>query len=154
MSSVVLLNLVVLNSGWVIRVPLLIGTPMDLMDQTPTMMKKEQTWKMLSERIAQAGITVSRNAKSVGAKTSRTEGEYKKAFDFVNNTGQGLMENGQDITDINKKMCPYFYELDPIMGSKVSTCTLDFFESEGNATELGDAAKLEDLLEVQQHEYF
>jgi hypothetical protein len=40
-----------------------------------TTMKKEQTWKMLSERIAKTGITVSRNAKSVGAKISRMEGE-------------------------------------------------------------------------------
>jgi len=74
---------------------------------------------MLSERIDPDGITVSRKAKSVGAKLSRMEGEYKKAFDFVNNTGQGLMEDRQDITDIVKKMYPYFYELDSIMGSRV-----------------------------------
>jgi len=109
-------------------------------------MKKEQTWKMLSERIAKAGITVSRNAKSVGAKISRNEGEYKKAFDFVNNTGQGLMEDGQDITDIMKKMCPYFYELDPIMGSRASTRPMGLFESEGDATEMGEAGNLDNLL--------
>jgi hypothetical protein len=56
-----------------------------------TTMKKEQMWKMLSQWIAAAGITVSRNAKAVGAKIARMEGEYKKAFDFVTNTGQGLM---------------------------------------------------------------
>jgi len=111
-----------------------------------TTMKKEQTWKMLSERIAKTGITVSRNAKSVGAKISRMEGEYKKAFDFVNNTGQGLMEDGQDITDIMKKMCPYFYELDPIMGSRASTRPMGLFESEGDATEMGEAGDLDDLL--------
>jgi hypothetical protein len=82
----------------------------------------------------------------VGAKISRMEGENKKAFDFVNNTVQGLMEDGQDISGILKKMCPYFYELDPIMGSR-ATCPLDLFESEGNATEFGDVAKLDDLLD-------
>ncbi len=33
-----------------------------------TTMKKEQTWKKLSEKIAAAGIKVVRNAKVVGAK--------------------------------------------------------------------------------------
>jgi hypothetical protein len=80
---------------------------------------------VLSERIAQYGITVSRNAKSVGAKISRMEG----AFDFVKNTGQRLMWDGPDITDILKKMCSYDYELDPTVGSRASTCLLDLFES-------------------------
>jgi hypothetical protein len=43
---------------------------------------------------------------SLGAKIARMEGEYKEAFDFVNNTGQGLMDEGQDITEIVKKLCP------------------------------------------------
>jgi hypothetical protein len=59
------------------------------------------------------------------------EGEYKKAFNFVNDTGQGLMEEGKYITEIVKKMCPYFYELDPIMGNRASTHPLELFESEG-----------------------
>jgi hypothetical protein len=57
--------------------------------------------------------------------------EYKKAFDFVTNTGQGLMEDGQDITEIVKKMCPCCYELDPIMGNTASTYPVELFESEG-----------------------
>jgi hypothetical protein len=39
------------------------------------------------------------------------EGEYKKAFDFVSNAGQGLMEEGKDIIKIVKKICPHYYEL-------------------------------------------
>ena len=111
-----------------------------------TAMKKEQTWKMLSERITKSGITVSRNDKSVGAKISRMLGEYKKTFNFVNNTGKGLMEDGQDITDIMKKMCPYFYVLDPIMGSRASTLPLGLFESEGDATKIGEAGDQDHLL--------
>jgi hypothetical protein len=86
----------------------------------------------------QAGITVPRNAKAVGAKIARMEGEYKKAFDFVTNTGQGLMDKGKDITEIVKKMCPYYYELDPIMGSRASTRPIKLFESEGSAMEVID----------------
>jgi hypothetical protein len=32
------------------------------------------------------------------------------------------MEKRNDITEIVKKMCPYYYDLDPIMGTRVS-CT-------------------------------
>jgi hypothetical protein len=74
--------------------------------------------------IVQAGITVPRNAKVVGAKIARMEGEYKKAFDFVTNRGQVLMNKGKDVTEIVKKMCPYYYELDPKMGSRAFTCPI------------------------------
>jgi hypothetical protein len=78
-----------------------------------------------------AKIQVHRNAKSVGAKIAHMEGEYKKAFGFVTNTGQGLMEDGQDVTEIVKKMCPHYYELDPIMGDRASMHPLELFETEG-----------------------
>jgi hypothetical protein len=109
-----------------------------------TTAKKEQTWKMLSQRIADAGITVSRNAKAVGAKIARMEGEYKKAFDFVTNTGQGLMDEGKDITEIVKKMCPYYYELDPIMGSRASTRPLELFDSAGIADDVSSDSAAKD----------
>jgi hypothetical protein len=35
------------------------------------------------------------------------ESEYKNAHDFVTNTGQGLMDEGKDITEIVKKMYSY-----------------------------------------------
>jgi hypothetical protein len=40
-------------------------------------------WKMLSKQIAATVVTVTRKAKAVGAKITRMEGEYEKAFDFV-----------------------------------------------------------------------
>jgi hypothetical protein len=94
-------------------------------------MKKEQTWKMLSEWITASGVTDTRNAKAVSAKITRMEGEYKKAFYFITITGPGLMEEGKDIIEIMKKMCPYYYELYPIMGNRASTHLLDLFKSEG-----------------------
>jgi hypothetical protein len=93
--------------------------------------KKEQTWKKLADEIKKAGITVTRNARAVGAKIARMESEYKNAHDFVTNTGQGLMDEGKDITEIMKKMCSYYYVLDPIMGNRASTIPLELFESEG-----------------------
>ena len=72
---------------------------------------------------------MARNAKSVGAKLGRMEADYKKAFDFVSNTGQGLMEEGKDITEYVKKLCPFYYVLDPIMASRASTKPLAMFDS-------------------------
>jgi hypothetical protein len=57
--------------------------------------KRKQTWKMLEEKILKAKIQVPRNAQTVGAKTAHMEGEYKKAFDFVTDTGQDLMEESK-----------------------------------------------------------
>jgi hypothetical protein len=34
------------------------------------------------------------------------EADYKKAFDFITNTGQGLMDEGNDITEYVKKLSP------------------------------------------------
>ena len=105
--------------------------------------KKEQTWKLLAKKINDAGITVARNAKAVGAKITRMEADYKKAFDFVSNTGQGLMDEGKDITEYVKKLCPYYYELDPIMASRASTKPLSMFESEGDIVDV-DSEKSDD----------
>ncbi len=94
-------------------------------------MKKESTWKVLSKKIKEAGITVDGNPKSVGAKLQRMEAEYKRANDFVVNTGQGLLEEGKDITQYVKKLCPFYYELHPIMADRASMIPLALFESEG-----------------------
>jgi len=61
------------------------------------------------------------NSKTGVFKSGGMEAEYRTAHDFVHNTGQGLMDEGQDITDIVKKICPFFYLLDPIMGNRAST---------------------------------
>ncbi len=87
-------------------------------------------------KIADAGITVSRNVKSVREKLARMEADYKKVYDFVSNTGQRLMEEGKDITKYVKKLCPFYYILDPLMASKASTKSLAMFDSaDGDADE-------------------
>jgi hypothetical protein len=81
---------------------------------------------------------VARNAKSVGAKLERMEADYKKAFDFVSNIGQGLMEERKDITEYVKKLCPFYYMLDPVMASRACTKPLALFDSanaDGEETE-------------------
>jgi hypothetical protein len=60
------------------------------------------------------------------------EAEYGKAVNFITDTGQGLMDEGKDITEYVKKLCLYYYELDPILASRASTKPLSMFESEGD----------------------
>jgi hypothetical protein len=62
---------------------------------------------------------------------SGMEAEYKMANDFVMNAGQGLLEEGKYITQYVKKLCPFYYELHPIMADRASTKPLASFESEG-----------------------
>jgi hypothetical protein len=95
----------------------------------------------LAKKINDAGITVARNAKAVGAKIMQMEAGYKKSFNFITNTGQGLMDEGKDITEYVKKMCPYYYELDPIMASRASTKPLSMFESEGDIIDVSSEKK-------------
>jgi hypothetical protein len=47
-----------------------------------------------------SGIMVTRNARAVGTKIALMESEYKNAHDFVTNTGQSLMDEGKDVTEI------------------------------------------------------
>lgn len=56
--------------------------------------------------------------------------KYKTAYDFIGNTGQGLMDEGKDITKYVKKLCPYYFVLHTIMADRASTKLLANFESE------------------------
>jgi hypothetical protein len=64
--------------------------------------KKERTWKVIKA----VGITVDQNPQSVGAKLQGMEAEYKRANNFEINTGQGLLDEGKDITEYVKICVP------------------------------------------------
>jgi hypothetical protein len=77
--------------------------------------KKSEIWNELSALIKEKGIVVERIPHQVGIKMCKMEGEYKKANDWLYGTGQGVLEEGGDMQDKIKKMCPYFYQIHPIM---------------------------------------
>jgi hypothetical protein len=56
--------------------------------------------------------------------------DIKKAHDFVHNTSSGLMSQGHNITDAGQKIFPYYYELEQVMGSRVSAHPIDLFDGE------------------------
>jgi hypothetical protein len=49
------------------------------------------------------------------------EAEYRKTNDWINQTGQGIIDEGGDITDVVNKRCSYFYLLEPIMADRPGT---------------------------------
>ncbi len=54
-------------------------------------------------------------------KINKMEAEYKKTNDWVNQTGQGIIDEGGDITDVVNKRCSFFYLLEPIMADRPGT---------------------------------
>jgi hypothetical protein len=50
-------------------------------------------------------------------------------------TGQGLVEEGKDITEYVKKLSPFCYLLDPVMASRASTNPSVMFNSADVDTE-------------------
>jgi hypothetical protein len=101
--------------------------------------KKNMVWQMLSEEIKKKGIIVERTAHHVGMKINKMEAEYRKTNDWINQTGQGIIDEGGDITDIVNKRCSYFYLLEPIMADRPGTNPLMVSEAGiDNGTEVDD----------------
>jgi hypothetical protein len=75
----------------------------------------------LSEEIKKKGIINERTAHHVGRKVNKMEAEYRKCNDWVNQTGQGFLDEGRDITDARNKCCSFFYTLEPMMQNRPGT---------------------------------
>jgi hypothetical protein len=86
--------------------------------------KGEKKDTILGEIVAllhDEGLT-HRDKSTVGAKITAIEGQFRKAMEWLANTGQGLKDDG-DHASIKKyiqKICPYYEELNEIMMDKPS----------------------------------
>ena len=69
---------------------------------------KDSYWADLALKIKEANIKVDRSAASIGAKIQRMEEQYRSAHDWLQNTGEGCLERGEDVTTYVKKLCPFF----------------------------------------------
>jgi hypothetical protein len=74
-----------------------------------------------------AEINVHRSAKNVQNKIELLESQFKKASDWLNQTGAGCTEG--EIKDYIVKLCPYYYELRDIMNERHTTKPLDVMGS-------------------------
>jgi hypothetical protein len=79
---------------------------------------KKQVWQELAELIKKQGITVEQTAAQIGMKICKIEADYRKANDWLQNTGAGVLEDGGTIEEGNTKRCKYFSLLDAVMSSR------------------------------------
>ncbi len=56
-----------------------------------------------------------RGAPHVGMKINKMEGELRKTYDWIKQTGQGILDEGGDVQDIVLKKCLYFCVLESVM---------------------------------------
>jgi len=77
--------------------------------------KKSDVWNELADVIRSCGIIVERTPHQIGIKLCKMEGEYKKASDWLNGSGQGLLDEGGDIEDKVRKICPFYYDIEAVM---------------------------------------
>lgn len=66
------------------------------------------------------GLGVVRSNDSIRKKITNLEAQYRKASDWLNNTGAGVTDE-ETLKSIILKMCPYYYELDPVMKDRPSS---------------------------------
>ncbi len=81
-----------------------------------------------------------RKVPDVRAKIVELEGQFKKAMDWRSQTGQGILDMGEEgaeqtVADYMKKLSPYFDVLYPIMASRPSVQALATSENMGNDPE-------------------
>ena len=63
----------------------------------------------------EAKIKVEHSPPSIGAKIQWMEKHYRAASNWLQSTGEGCQECGEDTTSYVKKLCPFFYEIDGVM---------------------------------------
>jgi hypothetical protein len=55
--------------------------------------------------------------------------KINKTYDWVKQTGQGILDEGGDIQDIVLKKCPYYYMLEAVMANCPGMDPLDLFQA-------------------------
>jgi hypothetical protein len=110
------------------------------------------TKAVLSNQIAQIikskGIVIEINGKSVLDKLTNMEPTFKRACDFLDGMGAGITYKESlkaDVTKICPYLCPYFYELQPIMADRSSTRAPttedDLFDSDSDVNVNSDGSE-------------
>lgn len=73
----------------------------------------------LSLMFKERGVVTERTPKSIITKIEAIEQQFKKAFEWTNNTGVGVKEsNEENFWEYVEKLCPYFRSLEPVMGTR------------------------------------
>jgi hypothetical protein len=96
--------------------------------------KKDTILSQIVALLHAEGLT-HRDKGTVGAKITAIEGQFRKAMEWLANTGQGLQDDGDEasIKKYLNKICPYYEDLGEIMMDKPSiyaNITSDNLESQ------------------------
>ena len=77
----------------------------------------------LSARMLAAGCRKERTDSSVFSKIDQFVKQHKKAYDWSKGTGEGVLEKHgrQTFNEILLSYCPYWFELNPILGDRAAT---------------------------------
>jgi hypothetical protein len=82
---------------------------------------KQKICGEIAEIINSHNVLIRRDAKGVKNKIDYIIGMFNKAHDFATNTGAGMKETDEGTFESAvKKICPYYFELLPIIGDRAS----------------------------------
>ena len=95
----------------------------------------------ISAMIQSAGIKIERSKNAVRAKISEIETCYRRANDWINNTGAGV-DCQQTLQNYVKKLCPYYYDVHEVFMDRASsfaayTSERNFDDSSESSNESG-----------------
>ena len=80
---------------------------------------KQKVATRISNMLKSKGVLVERSPKSIISKIEGIEQQFKTAYEWTNNTGVGVKEtNEAQFWEYVEKLCPYFRDLEPVMGKR------------------------------------
>lgn len=100
--------------------------------------------------IKSKGINIERTAKDVVQKILTMEQNFKKAIDFLDGTGAGITDEESLVAAV-KKICPYYYELEPVMSDRQSSRPLATEDDIFYNSTTTDEEEEEEIEEIQRH---
>lgn len=77
---------------------------------------------------------IERSAKDIECKINKLESQFRNASDWLAGTGSGIDDPGK-IEDYVKKLCPYYYDLEDVMGGRPNAQPLCQNESSSSEKE-------------------
>jgi hypothetical protein len=74
----------------------------------------------IADLMKEKGIVAERTGKLILDKIAVIEKSFKVAHDWINQQGQGMLASNEQFEQAVTKRCPYYYELEQIMGDRVT----------------------------------
>ncbi|MGH3056007.1 MAG: hypothetical protein ACRDL7_13620, partial [Gaiellaceae bacterium] len=96
--------------------------------------RKGMIAKSIAEEVMPSKGITHRTAADVYSKISAIEGQFRRAVDFLDNTGSGVQDEASLMACV-KDRCPLYYELVDVMGDRAASTALCTNEDDVNSEE-------------------